>query len=841
MEPRLETQTGSRREISALRELNCRSTSAPNGIGASSQGRVMASWKFGHFVCAARSSASSGTAGMLVAFCTVSPCAAADRPTPDAPLNHVSRSVAHPVPQLEPPERLVLRVAASQSRIPPWLRPSVAALEIDNARLKVLGRSGGGVLEELPLGPFESVAVHLQPMDPFEGDARIEVVEARAKALRPSAQVAVPTDEGAQVDGVYLSGSVLDETGVAIEGSHVFLAQTNAGTFGYIERSEGVTIISSGPFGSGLPTVSYNLAELPEGAMSPPSWTCSTVGLEETYEAFAASSDGGLAGSPECRQIRVAYDTDSEFLQRFSGSQDAAAGYVATLASALTSIFSRDINARLSVSYVRFWSGNDPWTATTTTSQLTQFKSVWDATMIPVPRDLAHLLSARSLGGGVAYLPGLCTAGQQAGSGAGAYGVSANLDGYFPTPLVDNDAQNWDIFVVAHELGHNFGAPHTHDYSPPVDGCGLSPQDCAAAVADEGTIMSYCHLCAGGMTNIRLRFHPANIATMLARLDAIACDYRGMARPPVVIDDQTATFTAVPVLVDVLANDVEFNCETVSIQSFTPTTFAGGTVTRISAAEPFGRDRLEYTISDPAFAGTDSFTYVLVDGSGQTALGTVDVDVQPLRTPENPIGASPGLGVRYYALASPLALPDFALLQPYSTAAVANLNFASSSGAFADSGRADNVGALFEGWIDVPADGAWTFTLESDEGSRLLIGGEVVVSHDGLHGMSSRSGTIGLAAGRHALRVEYFERTGEAGLILRWQGPSVALDIVPPSALSQGGSDEPADFDNDGIVGASDLSLLLSAWGTMNTTYDLTGDGFVNAQDLAALLFGWAY
>jgi hypothetical protein len=308
-----------------------------------------------------------------------------------------------------------------------------------------------------------------------------------------------------------------------------------------------------------------------------------------------------------------------------------------------------------------------------------------------------------------------------------------------------------------------------------------------------------------------------------------------------VIDDQTATFTAVPVLVDVLANDVEFNCETVSIQSFTPTTFAGGTVTRISAAEPFGRDRLEYTISDPAFAGTDSFTYVLVDGSGQTALGTVDVDVQPLRTPENPIGASPGLGVRYYALASPLALPDFALLQPYSTAAVANLNFASSSGAFADSGRADNVGALFEGWIDVPADGAWTFTLESDEGSRLLIGGEVVVSHDGLHGMSSRSGTIGLAAGRHALRVEYFERTGEAGLILRWQGPSVALDIVPPSALSQGGSDEPADFDNDGIVGASDLSLLLSAWGTMNTTYDLTGDGFVNAQDLAALLFGWAY
>lgn len=774
--------------------------------------------------------------GISLALCAVLPATAVDRTSNGT------------VPHLEPPERLVLRVAPSQSRVPRWLRPSVAALEVDSDRLRVLARSGGGVLEEVPLGPFESVALRVYPMDPFDGAARIDVVGRDAisklspRVLDVSSNVA--SDAGARVDGIYLSGSIIDAMGHPVEGTHAFLAQTAAGTFGYVERPEGVTIISSGPFGADLPTVSYNVSALPEGAMAPPSWTCSTIESDEAHdfrEALAVAGDGGIAGTPECRQIRVAYDTDTEFLQRFAGSQDAAAGYVATLASALTSIFARDINARLSVSYMRFWSGNDPWSAATTGTQLTQFKSVWDATMIPVQRDLAHLLSARPLGGGVAYLPGLCSTGQQAGSGAAAYGVSANLDGFFPTPLVDNDAQNWDIFVVAHELGHNFGAPHTHDYMPPLDGCGLSPQDCTAAIGDEGTIMSYCHLCAGGMTNIRLRFHPANISTMLARLDAISCDYTGSARPPVAMDDVAATYTNVPVLVDVLANELEFNCEAVAIQSFTTTTFAGGTVSRISSAEPFGRDRLEYTIADPAFAGTDTFTYVLVDSSGQTALGTVDIAVQPLRTPENPIGASPGIAVRYYALSSPFALPDFSVLTPYSTAAVANINFASTSGAFAESGRVDNIGAVFEGWIEVPSDGAWTFTLESDEGSRLLIGGDVVVSHDGLHGMTSRSGTIGLAAGRHALRVEYFERTGDAGLILRWQGPSVAFEVVPPGALSQGGSDEPADFDNDGIVGASDLSLLLSAWGTMDPTYDLTGDGLVNAQDLAALLFGWAY
>ena len=814
----------------------------------------MASWKFGQLGCATLGIGLALSVGLSASASEISP----DDVRPDANSANSSPSDAS---HLEPPERLVLRVASSQTRVPRDLRPSVAAIEVDVDRLKVLARAGGGVLEEVPLGPFESVALHLRPIDPFEAEAQIEVVPANAKQKHASgsgkgAGTGAGTGAGesnshpsVQLDGIYLAGAVLDAHGLPIEGSHAFLAQSRAGTFGYIERPEGITIISSGPFGQGLPTVSYNLASLPEGAMPPPEWTCTTIesdqGLGQEFgangEDLRALSDGGIAGTAACRQIRIAYDTDTEFLQSFGGDQDAAAGYVATLASALTSIFSRDINARLSVSYVRFWSGNDPWNAVGTGSQLTEFKSNWDAFMIPVQRDLAHLLSARPLGGGVAYLPGLCTTGQQAGSGAGAYAVSANLDGYFPTPLVDNDAQNWDIFVVAHELGHNFGAPHTHDYNPPLDGCGLSPQDCTAAVADEGTIMSYCHLCAGGMTNIRLRFHPTNIATMLARFDAISCNYTGAARPPIATDDRALTFTDVPVLVDVLANDLEFNCEAITIQSFTTTTFEGGSVTRISSAEPLGRDLLQYTIADPTFAGTDSFSYVLVDSSGQTASGTVDVVVEPLRTPENPIGSSPGLVARYYALSSPLQLPDFAALTPYASATVSDINFASTTGAFADSGRADNVGAVFEGWIEVPSDGAWTFTLESDEGSRLLIGSEVVVAHDGVHTMTSRSGMIGLAAGRHALRVEYFERTGSAGLLLRWQGPGVGSAIVPSGALSQGGSDEPADFDNDGIVGASDLSLLLAAWGTTQATYDLTGDGLVNAQDLAALLFGWAY
>jgi hypothetical protein len=142
--------------------------------------------------------------------------------------------------------------------------------------------------------------------------------------------------------------------------------------------------------------------------------------------------------------------------------------------------------------------------------------------MTSVARDLAHFISGRGLGGGVAYLPGLCN--------GTPYGVSANLGGFFPTPLADNNGQNWDIYVVAHEIGHNFGAPHTHNYAPPLDGCGSSPQDCTAAGA--GTIMSYCHICSGGVQNIQLRFHPGNIATIEQHLSSVGCQYTGPARPP---------------------------------------------------------------------------------------------------------------------------------------------------------------------------------------------------------------------------------------------------------------------------------------------------------------------
>jgi len=85
---------------------------------------------------------------------------------------------------------------------------------------------------------------------------------------------------------------------------------------------------------------------------------------------------------------------------------------------------------------------------------------------------------------------------------------------------VQQGPANWDFMVTAHEIGHNFGSPHTHDYCPPLDECappgyfgGCQTQQ---VCTNQGTIMSYCHLCSGGLANVTTYFHPQNVIDMRA-------------------------------------------------------------------------------------------------------------------------------------------------------------------------------------------------------------------------------------------------------------------------------------------------------------------------------------
>ena len=98
--------------------------------------------------------------------------------------------------------------------------------------------------------------------------------------------------------------------------------------------------------------------------------------------------------------------------------------------------------------------------------------------------------------------------------------------------------------------------------------------------------------------------------------------------------------------------------------------------------------------------------------------------------------------------------------------------------------REDNYAFRFRGFVEVPTTGFYTFTTVSDDGSWLWINNEVVVNNAGLHGPQEKQERLRLETGKHAIEIGFFEHTGGAELAVYWEGPGVARELLPASALS---------------------------------------------------------
>ena len=94
-------------------------------------------------------------------------------------------------------------------------------------------------------------------------------------------------------------------------------------------------------------------------------------------------------------------------------------------------------------------------------------------------------------------------------------------------------------------------------------------------------------------------------------------------------------------------------------------------------------------------------------------------------------------------------------------------NFITDSVVIPD-GVTGNIGLICDGYIDIPADGIYSFYTYSDDGSTLAIDGRTVVDNDGLHSRTERSGQAALRRGVHSFSLRYFDTNGgilEAGII----------------------------------------------------------------------------
>ena len=706
-----------------------------------------------------------------------------------------------------------------------------------------IGIMGAGALAQSQHFRIQGNQIHLDALADVEiGDhVRIENFQAvgaeydfeldRFEVLTDDAELVVGTKDGMialpRPDVILLSGIVAGDAD-----SRVFLSYSPYGTNGYIEQNGELISISTGEY-----DVEKNLQQALRSAhmadMLDPNaithgcgYTNGDANLEPMGLPDQSDAHTGARGGSTCRIAGIAVESDYEFTERlFDGNTNASAAYLVSLVGAISEIYERDVDTRLAIPFLRVWADNsDPYDANTG-DPLDQVRNHWNATMGHVDRTVTHLFTGRqnTSYGGVAYVGVLC-------NGSYGYGVSAYLDGSFPYPLVDHNGGNWDVVVAAHELGHNFGTGHTHSYSPPIDGCGNG--DCSNPYG--GTIMSYCHTCSGGLTNIVLGFHPRVQNTIVDYMNNVNCDL--ISEGVTAAEDFAETLQGTPIEIDALSNDVSQSCDPFVLNTFDSTSFAGGTVELLAGAGPDGRDIFRYT--PPAdYSGFDLFAYSIMGDSGAQST-VVNLDIRALRPADDRLSPVPGLAVSYYQLNSPSVLPDFDTLTPIGTDVSTDVNYPSVGTEFMNSGLSDEVGAVFEGYVWALFDGIYTFSTNSDDGSALYIGDEQVVNNDGLHGMVTKSGTIPLAAGWHQIRIEFFENGGGAGLIATMAGPTQPETTLNGLYISHDSTTacSAADFNGDGQLNFFDVTAFIDALNAQDDIADLNDDGAFNFFDVTAYI-----
>ena len=106
---------------------------------------------------------------------------------------------------------------------------------------------------------------------------------------------------------------------------------------------------------------------------------------------------------------------------------------------------------------------------------------------------------------------------------------------------------------------------------------------------------------------------------------------------------------------------------------------------------------------------------------------------------------------------------------------------------------ADTFAVAYEGFIQIDTAGSYTFFGESDDGIRVFVDGQLVVDAWVDRGPTETAGTpIDLTAGKHEIRVQYYENGGGAMARLRYESTDggVAKQVVPINKLT------PADATN---------------------------------------------
>jgi len=254
-----------------------------------------------------------------------------------------------------------------------------------------------------------------------------------------------------------------------------------------------------------------------------------------------------------------------------------------------------------------------------------------------------------------------------------------------------------------------------------------------------------------------------------------------------------------------------------------------GSITSYEWALGDGSTKSGQTITHSyASAGRYTVELTVTDDSGATATTSQTVWVTTLRAPDEPTGVVPGVTTEYYE-GTYTSLPPFGATTPRRVTNVSTFDISGHD-------RGANFAYRYTGYVNVSQAGSYTFYTESDDGSRLYIGDQLVVDNGGTHDPTEKSGSIGLQPGRHNITVTFFEHTGGEALDVRWEGPGINKQSIPAANLSSDPTPlaefEPScsllscSFDATGSTGTGSKAITSYEWtlgdGTTTTSPTVT-------------------
>lgn len=385
-------------------------------------------------------------------------------------------------------------------------------------RLGALPIGASAVVDAFPDGFGGNARLSFRRIDVYAPGARlIAVTDAGERELPRSTRIELI---GADAAGAVRASLAFDPGFTNVVGTGV----TAAGAFAIsAEGGATGTVLRAVPLDQSLPAgVNPHILEgddgLPSGQPQPDALA---IALASTPTATAA------------RGAVVGVDTDNELMtKRFGNNTTAAANWIADLFAAMNVMYQRDLNVTLQQGTTYLRTTPDPYAETGTPANgaaLSEFGSYWQTHYAGVPRSFAMLLSGKSASGnsasGIAWVNAYCRTQSQGGS-------------YSVNQVFTNAAVNiaYSVLIVGHELGHNFGAYHTHctntgsgaapTASNTIDRCYSAESGCYSGAtscpasgpgAPAGTVMSYCNqrACGSGGQNVA-QFHPTQVGVLNA-------------------------------------------------------------------------------------------------------------------------------------------------------------------------------------------------------------------------------------------------------------------------------------------------------------------------------------